>query len=419
MQTIQIGKAFLSLWNNRKKKALSAEQFFMEEMVQVFYGHKKHFMSVTNSPFQQAIPASHKGDPIVYRINQLVKKIDDNQLTPDGSFAVGFAASSNESTTSGQVSNLQLVFSKEDIYYSWIGGAFAAGVDMGYCLAINDADIMWGIYTGWQHYRDYLNSTPDLKPNQIETWNTHWLVHVFDSYYNEKHPLVGFDFNAKLKKVPTSSSYSTALSTVKWTQLLFSLSEKFSDKIKLIAYVYSFAQTNKTIGFISLMLHEVTCMKDLVDRLFMLPQDTPNWQDLRRLYETRYGFEKVCRASTIGLIQIQPKDIKSPFNPHLQLLWYNAMLKDSQLITTAKEFAVFIHRAIVSERGKTTDSRIKSLLTTNKNAFINECGELLKSQPTEKEFLGELVEKVHLLNFDIFTTFITLVRYNLTSLNIK
>lgn len=418
MQTIQIGKSFLSLWNSRKEMALTAEAFFIQEMVPVFFMHKKHFMSVTNSPFQQAIPASYKGDPIEYRVKQLLEKIDDNYLTPDGSFAVGFAAASAESTTSGQVTGLDLGFSKEDIYFSWIGAAFAAGVDMGYCLAINNVDIMWTLYSGWQHYRDYLESTSDLKPNQIETWNTHWLVHVFGAYYNEKNPLLGFDFNAKLKKSP-AGAYATALSTVKWTQLLFSLSEKLSNLKKLVAYVYSFAQTNKTIGFIILNLHEVVRMKDLIEKLFMLPEDTPNWQEMRRLYEARYSFEHVCRASAIGLVQIQPKDIKSPFNSHVQLLWYNAMLKDQQLITTAKEFATFIHRAIVSERGKTTDNRIKSLLTTNRNAFIDQCGELVEAHPGEKSLLDDMVEKAVLLNGEIFTTFITLVRYNLKSINTK
>ena len=189
-----IGRTFLKAFNEKTGNNYTAKEFFEKEFFEAFLNHSKYFMWPTNSPFVQGLTSLKNGH---LGITQVIKDEDNNtlqfstdedledyaqelkqesdfgefkvktkkqikvvrKLTPkkslmildefnskiqeavnnnnvEASIAIGFSASETKefATTSGAVSDLNLSFSEEDIYYSWIGGGLGIGIAGGYSI---------------------------------------------------------------------------------------------------------------------------------------------------------------------------------------------------------------------------------------------------------------------------------------------
>ncbi len=105
------------------------------------------------------------------------------------SIFVGSAAKDVAGTTSGQVSSINVLADKDEMYASWIGEALGIGVSGGIVMLIDEPEILWALYSGWKQYRTFLNQTPNVKDKQIETWNGQWLCHCFQPYFDKTYPL--------------------------------------------------------------------------------------------------------------------------------------------------------------------------------------------------------------------------------------
>ncbi|RZL00701.1 MAG: hypothetical protein EOO62_23800, partial [Hymenobacter sp.] len=305
MYTSYIGRRFLTLWNARTGRDLSARQFFDEELHPLFFAHDKYLQWVPNSPFAQKVAQKDLvlgTTAATVQLEKLHRNVRD--LAPDASFVIGFPAAGTTGTTSGQVSGVGPQIAAEDVYCSWIGGALGVGVSGGLTLLIDQDEVLWTLYEGWTKYRALLGQRDGLKGNQIDTWNGRWLTHAFDLEFNPRQPLAGFDFDAALD----TKDGSSALRTQAWVKVLFALATTY--KQRLTAYVYSLAQTNRTIGFVPLELGAVDDMYQLSQQLFQLSPDIRDWQKVTSLYETHLGFARACQLGSIGLAAIEPAKLQ-------------------------------------------------------------------------------------------------------------
>ena len=126
------------------------------------------------------------------RFEKLIKKIEESEA--DASIARGYASLDVTATTSGQVTDLKLPNSQEEIYTSWIGDALGIGVQGGFSILFSNKEILLDIFEGWKLYRTSLNETTMLKGNQINTWNGQWLSHYYDTReYDADMPLAGYN----------------------------------------------------------------------------------------------------------------------------------------------------------------------------------------------------------------------------------
>lgn len=64
----------------------------------------------------------------------MIKKIEESEA--DASIARGYASLDVTATTSGQVTDLKLPNSQEEIYTSWIGDALGIGVQGGFSILL-------------------------------------------------------------------------------------------------------------------------------------------------------------------------------------------------------------------------------------------------------------------------------------------
>ena len=240
MIAVNIGKTFLKAYNQEYGKNYSAKEFFEREFFPLFYDHPKYMQWVHNSPFFQ-VSNKDKLDTSKRRsaLEKLQHRIDLNEI--DGSTAVGFPSMDVLGDASGQITNLNLPISKEDVYASWMGGALGLGVGGGFVILFDVPELLLKVYEGWQFYRKYLEEIPQLKPNQIERWNGHWIAHVLDKSYITNAPLSG------LNPFKTVDDGTVQIDYQKWVKVLAGIARNFPNQT-ITGYIYRLDKKNITIG---------------------------------------------------------------------------------------------------------------------------------------------------------------------------
>ena len=110
-----IGKIFLQAYNRKFGKHYDAKTFFIEKHFPLFFDHEKYMQWVTNSPFVQGIKkgvAPTAPEPRE-KLNVLIRIIEHRQA--DATIAIAYPSLEITATTSGQITNLRLPVSQEDI----------------------------------------------------------------------------------------------------------------------------------------------------------------------------------------------------------------------------------------------------------------------------------------------------------------
>lgn len=426
MITAIIGRKFLKIYNEKFDTNYDAKSFFVNVYHPLFYNSNKYMQWVQNSPFVQ-MKKGQKVDKLneserKEKLNELISKIDSG--FKDASVALGFPASEGKefATTSGQVSNINIKTSIEDIYLSWIGSSLGIGLQGGISILFDDKQILLDLYEGWILYRKALDSNPNLKGNQIATWNGQWLSHKYSKDYITEIPMANFN-------PYTTKDNSMSLDTVSWTKVIIGISRTYMRK-QIIGYIYNFGQTNTTIGFIPFELNQIRKPIDLYIKLFGMEEG----QKAEKLWGTALGFEKSCQMGCIGIRAMEPKGLtdyikgKIPkydnredktINFNTYLIWIMSMLNNEQLWAKAQEFAKELQiYASKDERGKTVNTnKVKAILeTTNKMKFINSLKDFVSTSENPQR-ITELASIVNTMPAENVPYFLVLIRFHYAAIN--
>jgi hypothetical protein len=434
MYTSYIGKKFLKIYRAKFNKPddYSARQFFDEEQFPTFFQDNSHLMHVGNSPFFQK---PRKEDTKLYgskslaQLNNLRKKIESG--VPSGAIYVGYAAEEMQATSSGQLTSMDFKTNEEDMYASWIGEGLGIGVSGGFVMLINEEDVLWSLFNGWQYYRKYLQQTPNLKDKQIETWNGHWISYCFSNRFNNEYPMDNF------KLETTEVLGNIAIPTQKWSKVLFALSQKYKE---LTVYAYNLSQTNTTLGFINVHLSEFCYLSELRDKIFLNQENTIlNSEEIETL-ETFFNFRSACKFGTIGLKALEPaklrefmprgsvdyaqgKDYKFSDNNsyliyQLYQTWIIAMLNKTELLELASDVAAALlnFENEPNNRGKKDLTTLSEDVRTSNNikGFIEKLTGVLERKPENGDVFKNVVEQTLKMPSDNFPLFVTLVRFEYT-----
>lgn len=433
MITATIGKIFLETYNRKYGTKYDAKTFFVEVYHPLFFDSNKYLQWVQNSPFVQmkkgqkveTLTAEERKEKLQY----FFAKVDECK-NPDASIAPGFPASEEKefATTSGQVTNLNLVTGKDDIFLSWIGSSLGVGLQGGLSILFPEPVILLDLFEGWKLYRKVIGENDKLRGNQVNTWNGQWLAHRYSKDFLQEQPMADFSpFET------TNDGMSVA--TQSWTKVLIGISRQFSNP-KMMGYVYNLGQTNTTIGFIPFSLEHIRRPIQLYAKLF----DANEGKKAEDLWGTENGFRACCQLGAIGIEAMQPKglrqymkaekdktvrlpkyDDKQIINFHSYQIWLLAMLNNDELWTKSIEFAQTLQsHTEKSKNGKTTNSRqIDAVLSaTNKKTFI----EALTTIASESADVNGLVEMAQIINQmpnDNVPYLLTLIRFQYATLQQK
>jgi hypothetical protein len=442
MYTAYIGRRLLDLYNARRRQELplNARAFFDKVFFPLFFDDERYLMLANNSKFDQKAKQKKAGNPAERREALASFHADVATLEePLGHLFQGGYTAELERATSSQVTNLKLPVSSEEVYLSWFGLAAGIGVKGGLSMLVDTEEVLDAILEGWVQYRAYLRQTPVLKAYQIDTWNGWWLIHRFGEMYQVTDPLR--DFPAEL---PVKNGVA-AFDTPPWIRVLFALSS-LEGVSRQMAYVYSFGQTNTTVGFVQLDLPRVQGLPALYERLFGKTPAFVGRQQFVQMYEPAYGFRRACEMGSIGLRALEPDKLRnfmpggknqlpvlsSGRNPHEQEVsfaiyqtWIIAMLNNEDLLMFADKAAEALHATAISEeRGKTTNMRAVEegvLKATNRRAFIEGLTELLEKDKDDAhaQTFNQLVTEIMKMPANDFPLLLTLIRFKYALRNRK
>lgn len=425
MIAANIGKIFLDAYNEKHKCNYSAKQFFIEKYFELFFNHEKYMQWVTNSPFVQGIkkgvaPTSQERKT---KLDTLVDKISKNEA--DASIAIGFPSLDLIASTSGQITNMKLPLNEDDIYLSWIGSGFGVGVQSGLSILFADKQILLDLFEGWHLYRSYLNKTPELRGNQINTWNGQWIAHKYDKrLFNPVNPTASFCGLNSMK------DGGMEVVTQSWTKVMIGIARNYPDTI-LTGYIYSLGQTNITVGFIPFELPRIRQPYDLYEKYFKVKPEIAE-----QLFGTVLGFTKACQMGSIGVNALEPKGFKESltkgiipkYNPYDEdkkinfntyQIWLLSMLNNEQLWDKSQQIAKTLNDYSLSD---TNAKKVKSqevnnlLVSVNKKQFIEGLTFIVKGTKNP-ELLIPFAEIVHSMPIDNVPYFLTLIRFQYAVLN--
>lgn len=444
MVTSTIGRMLLDAFNEREGTHYDAHTFFAQIFCPLFFDHHKYMMTAGNSPLEN--PKLSWADMIAgkkpwetpeqrkNRFDKLMAKIDAG--VNDASVARGYPITDVEGTTSGQVTDMALPLSQDDVMLSWVGDALGVGVQGGYSILFFHKQILLDIFDGWQLYRQLLENTRLLKGNQINTWNGQWLVHYLDPQeYIPSAPMAGFN-----PYDLAASGGTMSLDTQSWSKVLIAITRKYSET-QIMGYIYTIGQMNTTLGFIPFNLSQIRRPLQLYIKYFGMD----NAKEAEDLWGTGLGFKRACQEGIIGMYAMKPKGLekymkqggnmpKPAMNKEQQInynvykIWLLAMLNNDEFWDKSQELAQLLMEASVDEKKKIStksSNLVQSVLTsTSKKQFAAAATELLANVPGTVASglagtLASAVKEVHFMPNDNVPYFLTLVRFQYAYLNKK
>jgi hypothetical protein len=420
MIAANIGRIFLDAYNDKNGCNYTAKSFFVEKYFAIFFDHEKYMQWVTNSPFVQGIK---KGiAPTMserkMKLDQLIEKISKNEA--DASIAIGYPSLDLTATTSGQITNMNLPLKEDDVYLSWIGSGLGIGVQSGLSLLIGNKQILLDLYDGWLIYRDFLNKTPNLRGNQINTWNGQWIAHRYNKHtFDVSNPTASFNPFGSMKDA------GLEVNTQSWTRVMVGIARN-NPSTSMISYVYSLGQTNITVGFMLFELPRIRLPFELYSKYF----GTTKSEQVEQLFGTAFGFSKACQMGAIGVNALEPKgfrecmekgvtpkyndsDEEKILNFNTYQIWLLAMLNNEQLWGKAQQIAKTLntHSSSDTNAKKGKSQEVTNLLASvNKKQFIDGLTAIVKGSQNVEQ-LAEIAELVNLMPTDNVPYFLTLIRF--------
>jgi hypothetical protein len=284
------------------------------------------------------------------------------------------------------------------------------------------------LYDGWQLYREFLNKTPSLRGNQINTWNGQWIAHRYNKQaYDPLNPTASSNFFGTMK------DGGMEVLTQAWTKVLVGIARNYPET-SLTAYIYSLGQTNITVGFVPFELPRIRQPFELYAKYF----GTTKQERVEQIFGTAVGFTKACQMGAIGVNALEPKGFRDCFdkgimpkfnsndeektiNFNTYQIWLLSMLNNEQLWEKSQKIAITLSNYSKSDKStKTVKSQeVANLLTSiNKKQFIESLTTVVKNGG-EAEQLAEIAELVHTMPIDNVPYFLTLIRFQYAVVNKK
>lgn len=442
MYTVEIGRQFLKYYNQKTGNDYTALEFFEEEFFPVVFecdDKEQLYPFIHNSSFHQSsYPSIAKKEEMEVSEYRKERFYEDLELVPKGEISlshsklIGAKSGSPSDVPSGQVSDIEMDISRDEMIYSWIGGAFGIAFKGGYDVLIHDNELNWQIFLGWKFYRKFIEQTPNVKARQLTDWNANWIYYGGD-YKKE----LDRSFSETVRGINEDNSRSKNISIrkIEWSKIILAISKFFNKKKRILAYAYKFGfgQTfNRTLGFFPIQFNQINSWYELFEQHLQADSDisSEGWVALTEVYQSEFNLVKAIMRGGIGIQALRPKGLfkyaskknlskQNSASKKIKFIifktWLIAMLNKKEILEISDKLAGVLYQySTNNERGKTEKSRDVDKLweAKNLNTFIDRLTTITEKSD-ETDIFKEVVNTVVLdLPEDRFRLFITLTKFN-------
>ena len=446
MNTIYVGKLLLGTLSEERGESIDAHAFFEKEFWPVMFNShdSSHLMQVHSSDFfQPSYPklAEKAGISITeFRKRKYLENLRETsagEKAPTGNIGVGFMASGPKETTYGQVTDLPIQFSEEELLCSWFGGALGIGFGGGFDFLSTEPELIRFIYRGWKYYRKFMEETPNLKGRQIETWNGLWLLHGLEYRNND---LKSYDaLSQKVGSSLDSSKDVVKLDRPEWSDQILVLAKALGGDEPLTLHGYSFGSTNKTLGYMQVQIPKVRKFSQLFDH-FVAQETEIKSLALQEVFKAHYSMRLAARYGRLGLRALTPKNIpkhlgrdapslstlqkdfqKDPYQFIIYKSWIIAMLNNEELHELAENLAKALldyknrGRDEFSTAGDKSKNIERLWERRHPSPFIDRLTDIVDETPQPPEIFKDVSKAVaNKMTPDQFQLFQSLLRFEYT-----
>lgn len=248
MITIKTGKIFVNEYNRRNKTNLSPKEILLM-MIDKAYRGGIHMDNWTNSWFfsyllayNKAIKKSTELPNFSRYVDEFCRNVEDNTYGIETSMQV-FGGCGVPSKTSMPTTEFNycdnLHFTIDERYCSFIGAFLRVNIGSK-STVINDKDVIWTIYEGFEKYYEFIHNNDGVKDKQIPTWNGLYLYEKI----TKRNGYVDNNFDAKKGFKP--------INFVEFLEILSFLDNKVNTLL-----FSTFEKTNKSGGYVTIDLDGV------------------------------------------------------------------------------------------------------------------------------------------------------------------
>lgn len=424
-----IGKKLVEIYNEKHDKEFTCEEFFDIVMFPLFFQEGCYLMHVGNSPIHQ--PSFKMDDKysseMEARLAKLKKDVSNGVLSM--STMVSGPTLDINNLTSGQISDTGYEYESEDYYASWIGQALAIATNDAHCFLINNHELLYKIFQGWIHYKDFLVCNGNMKDKQIETWNGYWLSGIV---MNKFEPVSWTDITYDLRETDKNS----AMKCKNWNEILFYLS-KFFDCDNEFIYCHKLGQMNKTVGWINVEFKDFRKMYKLVDSKYTKALDQRlNKKDIET-YRPASSIVDVCLRGSVDINLLEPYTFRKYVTKGLsqyaggknfkfdkeELIkenliiktWIMGVLEKDELNDMAGEVAemmIDFENDYPKKKSSVVQLIKDTLASRSLEKFIECMTEILKLHKSSAGTIEVTVSSLIMIEKDSFYLFLTLLKFN-------
>jgi hypothetical protein len=399
---------------------MTIKEFFHEIFCPIMFFDGKSLIFVQNTVLAGS---QHMKLDVDKKISLFAEKIKDKVFNM--ATIVGGPASDSTQASKSMYNKAYQDFNEELIYHSWIGHALSVGT-AGFCISINDEDVVLKIYDGWKKYRELIESDFSLPDKGLTSFNSVWLCKS-DSLLNKvsSNNQTAFTFDEYMHTDKGKKGFKPIF----WAQVLFAIS-RISKKSMIYSYIYRLDKVNTTIGIIPIQLNKFRNLQELYIKFFGRPAYINDMVQIEQVYGSIYNrFGDVCTKGSIGISQLEPninsiKNIED-LNFKTFTIWIMELLseeKGKDIITLADEFSNYLIalKKAGSKKHKSTntsiDHYINDILTETHNVkqFLGRLADLTSEDTNSGPIAEKLLDKFLDSSKDILEKFlfITRIKYN-------
>lgn len=309
MITIKSGELLVKRYNKENNTQLTPKEFFKSVIAPLLFYGNRHLVCWQNSKFSQYINKNKiklqtegiNAETFNNILNDFCEAIDNprnNVLTTLNIFG-GCAIPKYGVTTLFSYSD-NLDFNQDERYCSFIGSSVALLIE-GWCVILDNEDVIWEIFKGIEKYRQIIDTNENLSGNQIYAWNT---IYLFNKYLGDVDTICDeyFDDNGKL-------SLNIGSNGISFSNFLY-LIQSINKDIKMLHFFNDNGHQTKSCTSVLIDLDYVSNQSKMFKQLYQTMNVDFKYANFNKIFGGKNLFYKAIETGCIT---------KGFFNPLLDV----------------------------------------------------------------------------------------------------